>query len=1302
MRKSNILYYFGSCLFLCASFFFASRLFRKLKGGEADENEKPVSELESDNNTPSQVKYDVFVSFRGDDVRDNFLSHLIEAFDMKKINAFVDDKLERGEEISSSFVAAIEGSSISLIIFSPDYASSLWCLKELVTILECSQKYGLIVIPVFYHVQPTHVRHQSESYKNAFIQHSKKHKKEVQLWKDAFTKSADLSGIQSSEFRNEAEMVKEIVNRVMKILAKHPVNSKGLVGIEKRITSVESLIRKEPKDTRLVGIWGIGGIGKTTLAEEIFNKLQSEYEASCFLANEREESKKQGIISLKEKFFSRLLRCDVKIETPNSLPEYIVRRIGKTKVLIVLDDVDDFDHPEKILGTVDNFGPGSRILVTTRDKQVLNKANEIYWLEKLSSDEALDLFISKAFNHGVHQRVDNMLIESVVNYARGIPLVVKVLAGLLCGKSNEEWESLLHKLNTMPCKEIYDVLKLSFDSLELKEQEVFLDLACFFLRRLQSVDVGKLKSLLKVDESDCSMAFELGRLKDKTLITISGDNIVSMHDTLQEMAWKIARDQSIKEDSRHRIRLWDSDDVWKALQNGKVEAIRSIQIDLEKIRETELVADQFAKMSELKFLHIESGDLRQHDLRQRAQWFRSLKSELRFLSWQDYPLKYLPENFPTEELVILKLKGCTMEKIWDGVKNLVSLKEVDFSYSLLLIELPDFSKATNLEVLILEDCERLTTVHPSIFSLPKLEILNLNYCRALTICASHLHLLFQSKTMIELRLSNTHVKELPSLSEHHSKLKSLDLSGSDIECLPSTFSNLKELVHLKIRLCGHLGRISYLPPSLEILDARGCRSLQSICKLPHCLKSLNVTHCSLLKALPELPPSLITLDASECSVLEALPEIPFSLKTLDVGCCSSLKALPELPQPLKILYVIGCSSLKALPELPPSLKTLEVGGSSSFGDEHISLSLRTLGIRGCYSLQASGTIFPSLEILDVRGYSSLEALLQLCPSLETLDVQGCSSLGALPELPSSFKKLDATYCSSLEALPELRPPLKTLDVKGCSSLKALPELPLSLKTLDVRGCFSLKALPKLLPSLETLDVSECYSLESLPELPMSLETLRATCCHSLKIVLFPSTMAEQLKENKKRVWFNGCLNLDEHSVKAIELNAQMNMINKMKFAQNNDRVMYVYPGSSVPEWLKYKTTKDYIIIDDLSSPLLGFIFCFIFHEFPEVGRQYHIEVAISDGEDEGKKDIITITDIWLPSDISDHVYLTYNKQGSDLLISRAKDLARFQLHVLVFKGESLLELIENQDILKGFGLSPISTYDNLVQQMELP
>jgi len=161
-----------------------------------------ISSQYSSISTNATTQYDVFVSFRGKDIRRDFLSHLIEAFHRKKIKAFVDNVLKRGDEIPQSLVKGIEGSLISLIIFSQDYASSRWCLEELVTILKCREKYGQIVIPIFYQVDPTDVRYQNKSYENPFVEHQRVYSStKVQIWRHALNKSANLSGIKSSDFR---------------------------------------------------------------------------------------------------------------------------------------------------------------------------------------------------------------------------------------------------------------------------------------------------------------------------------------------------------------------------------------------------------------------------------------------------------------------------------------------------------------------------------------------------------------------------------------------------------------------------------------------------------------------------------------------------------------------------------------------------------------------------------------------------------------------------------------------------------------------------------------------------------------------------------------------------------------------------------------------------------------------------------------------------------------------------------------------------------------------------------------------
>ncbi|RDX61698.1 TMV resistance protein N, partial [Mucuna pruriens] len=927
--------------------------------------------------------------------------------------------------------------------------------------------------------------------------------------------------------RDDAEVLKAIVDLLWSKLAKPQVNSKGLVGIDQKIADVESMIRKrkEPKDFCLVGICGMGGIGKTTLAEQIFYKLQSEYEGSYFLANEREESSKRGIVSLKNEIFSSLLG-DVKINTERSMPNDIVRRIGRMKVLIVLDDVNDSDHLQALLGTLDNFGSGSRIIVTTRDEQVLNanKADEIYRLSKLSFNEALELFKLIAFRQSDHQREYDVLSEKMVHYAEGVPLVLKVLARRLCGKNKEIWKSELDKLEKMPPTEVYDVMKMSYDDLDRKEQQIFLDLACFVLRLHRKVNVGNLKSLLKDDESDnSSVVAVLERLKDKALVTFSEDNFICMHDMLQEMGLEIVRRQSCKRPASTSW-LWDPNDICEALKTDK---------------------------------------------------------------------------------------------------NLVNLKELDLNSSPMLKELPDLSKATNLEVLILWGCSQLTELHPSIFSLAKLKKLDVWNCQSLTtvvryyyhLCGNRYLTHDDCKNLLEFsRMSKNTIADLRSFGNLH-------VTKSDLKMLPSWLNNLTQLLHLEV---------------------------------------------------------------SHCTKLQTIPELPQLLKTLDVRNCNSLESLPELPVSLEKLAVEECTLLKTLSEFPPSLKTL------------------------------------------AATY--------------------CKSLQTLPELPSSLQTLNVKYCKSLQTLPELPSSLQTLEVQYCELLQTLPKLPQFIRDLNLKHCKSLQTLPKLPLYLQTLNLQWCTSLQTLPKLPLTLETLVAQEDKSLTTILFPSTTVEQLKENRRWVVFWNCLNLDEHSLAAIGLNAQINV---MKFANphhfQNDygyssshdhsyfhnhhlyQAVYVYPGSSFPEWLEHKTTKDYINIDLSSAPPspLSFIFCFVLGKYQngETVKKFEFNITESVGDRWGKKDSIEMSinrggkkdsmlmlmDGWDKKDCSgcliesDHLCVMYDQRCSAFLNRRAKNQTKLQIQVTIRVVTSNHTYPPPEQILKGFGVSPVSTseYNRFIQQMEL-
>ena len=145
----------------------------------------------------NRCSYDVFLSFRGEDTRMNFTSNLNGFLNMRGINTFIDDDLPRGEEISVKLLETIECSRISIIIFSENYASSTWCLNELVKILEC-RKNGQMVLPVFYNVDPSEVRNQKGKFREALVIHEEKFKnnmEKVQRWRAALSEAGSLSGL---------------------------------------------------------------------------------------------------------------------------------------------------------------------------------------------------------------------------------------------------------------------------------------------------------------------------------------------------------------------------------------------------------------------------------------------------------------------------------------------------------------------------------------------------------------------------------------------------------------------------------------------------------------------------------------------------------------------------------------------------------------------------------------------------------------------------------------------------------------------------------------------------------------------------------------------------------------------------------------------------------------------------------------------------------------------------------------------------------------------------------------------------
>ncbi|KAM3690934.1 hypothetical protein ACB098_09G160700 [Castanea mollissima] len=1066
----------------------------------------------SSSSSASRWKYDVFLSFRGEDTRNSLADLLYDAFNQKGINAFKDDeKLEKGKTIWPELSRAMEESRFAVVIFSKDYASSTWCLEELAKIIQCEEHMGMKILPVFYDVEPSDVRKQMGTFAQAFIEHEKRFKEnteKVKMWRAALTHVSNLVGwsLMNGPF---SQVIKSIVRLIW-----HNLNddaflqvTKGLVGIDSHVVELGSRLDVGSNDVRFIGIWAMGGMGKTTLAWVIYHMVSKDFEACSFIENVRENFEKNDFVPIQQKIIDQILmEKDLKIKNKYDGVKRIKDALRHKRILLVLDDVDKRELLDMLAGEHDWFGPGSRIIITSRDMQVLKThgVDEIYEVKGLNDENALRLFCLKAFKKE-HVPDDYIgLSNHFLKYAGGLPLALEVLGSFLFGKSTVDWKRALEWFKEYPNPKVLHVLQISLDGLHYTEKEIFLHIACFFNHKKRDYVVEVLDNL------GLHAGMGLTQLVDKSLLKIMDNDVVWMHDLLEEMG-KNGVFQECPDDPGKRSRLWVYKDIDKVLRKNKgTKAIQAMNIRGDYFLKEQGATwnpDAFLKMYNLKFLKVSSID---HDC-----VLTHLPDDLRILDWCNYPSKSLPSSFQLDELVQLHLQDSKIEQLWIGIKHFPKLKFIDLSYSRNLVLTPDFTGVQNLETLVLNDCGELRELHPSIERLTSLTSLYIRYCKNLVCLPSTICSL---KSLESLDLSRcSRFKNLPENPWIIEGLRMLDLSKTAIEEIPSSLGGLIGLTSLTLRSCENL---VHLPSticslkSLESLDLSGCYNFYNlpenlgnvkglkrldlsetaIKELPSSIErltsltSLNIRYCVNLVWLPSTIwslKSLESLDLSKCSNFDNLPENlgnVSGLKRLDLSV-SAIKELPssiERLTSLTSLYIRYCKNFVCLPSTICSLKSLEsldLSGCSNFDNLPENLG----NVKGLKMLDLGGTAIKELP-------SSIERL----SSLTSLNIHDCKDLVCLPSTICSLKSLeslDLSGCSNFDNLPENLGNvngLKRLDLSEIA-IKELPssiERLTSLTSLYIRYCKNLVCLPSTicsLKSLEFLDISGCSNFDNLPE-----------------------------------------------------------------------------------------------------------------------------------------------------------------------------------------------------------------------------
>ncbi|CAN1264384.1 Disease resistance protein L6 [Linum perenne] len=965
----------------------------------------------SSSNSALPVEYEVFLSFRGSDVRTTFADVLYKFLDHSKIRTFLDDEeLRKGEIIDPSLTKAVMESKVYIPILSPGYASSKWCLKELALMVKwCKQGDDRIILPIFYMMEPRDVRHQEGSYKEAFQLHSEKYKaKTIKKWKKALKKVGKIKGWSVKESDRQGDIMEKVRNKVWShLMRSYKQVTDELVGIDYHVQQVTTLLSLESRGVKIAGIHAMGGMGKTTIAKTVYNELYSQFDRFCFVEDAREIlSKSNGIVTLQNKIISSILRTDDEVKDASEGLHVIKDRVCKHKVLIVLDDVNDLFEFDKILGKLDNFSPESRFIVTARDKRVLQVLQECKFYEpgEMSNDHALQLFSKHAFGTDNPPEEDASVSMEFVKVAAGLPLALKVIGSLLFRRDKEFWVAKLMELKDIPPAKLQERLMVSYNELSDNEKQIFLDIACCF--------IGEKRDFPFYMWRDCKFYPESGinTLLLRSLVKFNERNEFWMHDHIRDLGRAIVREE---DSQRHwkRSRIWSNEDALDILKTGEgSDQVEVLRVDMED-ENLELTDKEFKKLSGLRYLEVDGGNL--------IGDFKGVLPNLRWLRLQH--CRSIPSDVNMKKLVILEMRKCPVKdewRGWSGIKVASNLKAIQLLYCIEIRTAPDFSQCRNLEWIDLDGCWNMSgEIHiGNLLKNLKLLRFSLTNITKLTGDIGTLENLqvFGARNQI----GDNGILFSPEITNLPTSLNQLYLSSSRV-------LNLSELKDLEVLCLYKCDKLQYLG---------GLWKLSKLRKLE--LKYLS--SCNSLLVEGE--------DGSSMGF-----PLPSSLYSLAISGDEDEEPLESLP---------NFANLNNLTEL--TLKQFQVTKIQGLGD---LIMLQTLWIDSAQNLINLDGLesLSHLKTLKLQNCCVLEKLpvsLANLTKLQRLTIQKCTQLAEVMSVErlEALRSLTMTVCTSITKFPDLSAltNLKTLNIRGCTGLTGVMEIQRleSLKKLDMSGCSS--------------------------------------------------------------------------------------------------------------------------------------------------------------------------------------------------------------------------------------------------------
>lgn len=708
------------------------------------------------------------MSFRGPDTRRGFTDCLYHRLKRKGIHVFRDNEdLPVGGKINPSLTEAVKRSEIGIPIISMNYASSKSCLTELQQMLECKENNEQMIIPIFYDVCISDVKHLTGSFGKSFYKYVKKKgvgRERMDAWKKALQEIGEIRGFSLAEMNDghHDKLIELVVSEVSRRLKKRDlVVTEYLVGIDRH---VENIMRKLDVDFRngqavetigsercVIGICGIPGIGKTTLAKVVYNKLNHLFEGCAYLENVQERSTQvEGLKTLLSSLVSQLENRSQEFLTSDDAMYVIRYRFRRDKVLIFLDDVGNSEQLTQIAGDLSGYGRGSRIIVTSRRQDVLMNVRvtaQTYELEAMKElglmfvDDTNVCFACKAFDYLCNLKFLNLDSANVEDDVNNLLSNLRCLHWQICtektlktpffsvenliildlswSRVNQDWRSWeqigekakkLKVLNLTGCHELLESPEFRAP-IELER----LILECCSKLSLISPSISNLSCLVSLNMkcSNVDQLPDLGFMKALKELVIDGTLI----DMIRFQKGSVDQLETLSACMCARLEQIYGIDHLRSLSNLALDgaAIKTLPVSIGSLVKLQCLS--LRNCQKLTEIPRSTGKLK----------------DLQFMDLSNTGVDELPYSVKhLENLKVLKMEGTRIKEIPEAMQCLPKLEEIDFSLCRNLeIQMDsDLAGLSSLRVLKLSYTQ-IPHLPESVCCLLNLQMVDLRYCKKL-------------------------------------------------------------------------------------------------------------------------------------------------------------------------------------------------------------------------------------------------------------------------------------------------------------------------------------------------------------------------------------------------------------------------------------------------------------------------------------------------------------------------------------------------------------------------------------------